>query len=121
MFQRHGGKIVFFGRFIALLRVLAALLAGINRMSWLRFFIANAAGAMLWATVFGLGAYTLGQDIEHLTKPAALALAGAGVAAVIAWVLFLHSHREELEAEAERALPGPLTRQTIKPAKRRWA
>lgn len=121
LFQRHGGKIVFFGRFIALLRVLAALLAGINRMSWLRFFIANAAGAMLWATVFGLGAYTLGQDIEHLTKPAALALAGAGVAAVIAWVLFLHSHREELEAEAERALPGPLTRQTIKPAKRRWA
>jgi membrane protein DedA with SNARE-associated domain len=121
LFQRHGGKIVFFGRFIALVRVLAALLAGINRMSWPRFFIANAAGAMLWATVFGLGAYTLGQDIEHLTKPAALALAGAGVAAVIAWVLFLHSHREELEAEAERALPGPLTRQTIKPAKRRWA
>jgi len=36
-------------------------------------------------------------------------------------VLFLRSHREELEAEAERALPGPLTRQTIKPAKRRWA
>ena len=141
LFQRHGGKIVFFGRFIALLRVLAALLAGINRMSWLRFFIANAAGAMLWATVFGLGAYTLGQDIEigfgtlwitglrWLSEIAgeregqalALTVTTSGVAAVIAWVLFLHSHREELEAEAERALPGPLTRQTIKPAKRRWA
>lgn len=37
LFQRHGGKIVFFGRFVALLRVLAAVLAGVNRMSWLRF------------------------------------------------------------------------------------
>ena len=119
LFQRHGGKIVFFGRFIALLRVLAALLAGVNRMSWPRFFLANAAGAIVWATVFGLGAYTLGQDIEHLTKPAALALAGVGLAVLIAWGLFLHSHREELEAEAERALPGPLTRRTIKRARRR--
>jgi membrane protein DedA with SNARE-associated domain len=119
LFQRHGGNIVFFGRFIALLRVLAALLAGVNRMSWPRFFFANAAGAIVWATVFGLGAYILGQDIEHLTKPAALALAGAGVAALIAWVLFLHSHREELEAEAERALPGPLTRRTIKRARKK--
>jgi membrane protein DedA with SNARE-associated domain len=71
LFQRHGGKIVFFGRFIALLRVLAALLAGVNRMSWPRFFFFNAAGAILWATVFGLGAYTLGEEIERLTKPAA--------------------------------------------------
>ena len=33
LFLRHGGKIVFFGRFVALLRALAALLAGTNRMS----------------------------------------------------------------------------------------
>ena len=119
LFQRHGGKIVFFGRFIALLRVLAALLAGVNRMSWPRFFFFNAAGAILWATVFGLGAYTLGEEIEHLTKPAAVALAAAGVAAIVIWVLFLHSRREELEAEAWRALPGPLATRTIKRAKRR--
>lgn len=118
LFQRHGGKIVFFGRFVALLRVLAALLAGVNRMSWPRFFIANAAGAILWATLFGLGAYTLGEQVEHLTKPAAIALAFAGLVAVIAWVLFLHFHQEELEAEALRALPGPLATRTIKRARR---
>ena len=112
LFQRHGGKIVFFGRFVALLRVLAAVLAGVNRMSWLRFFIANAAGAVVWATVFGLGAYKVGEAIERLTKPATLALA------LIAWALFLHGHREDLEAEAEHALPGPLTKQTIKRAQR---
>jgi hypothetical protein len=118
LFQRHGGKIVFFGRFVALLRVLAALLAGVNRMSWPRFFFFNAAGAILWATVFGLGAYTLGEEIEHLTRPVAVALVVAGVAAIATWVLFLHSRREELEAEALRALPGPLATRTIKRAKR---
>ena len=39
LFQGHGGKIVFFGRFIPLLRMLAALLAGLNCMSWLRFVL----------------------------------------------------------------------------------
>jgi len=117
LFMRHGGKIVFFGRFVALLRVLAALLAGVNRMSWPRFFVANAAGAILWATVFGVGAFYLGQDVEHLTRPAALALAIAGLIAIIAWVLFLRFHEKELQAEAERALPGPLTVRTVKRAK----
>jgi membrane protein DedA with SNARE-associated domain len=118
LFMQHGGKIVFFGRFVALLRVLAALLAGVNRMSWPRFFVANAAGAILWASVFGLGAYVLGENIAHLTKPVALALAFVGLVALIAWVLFLRVHEEEFQAEAERALPGPLIKRTIKRAKK---
>jgi hypothetical protein len=40
------------------------------------------------------------------------------VAAIAAWVLFLHSRREELEADALRALPGALATRTIKHAKR---
>ena len=68
--------------------------------------------------MFGLGAYTLGEEIEHLTKPAAVALAVAGVAAIVIWLLFLHAHQEELETEARRALPGPLATRTLKRAKR---
>ena len=45
LFRRYGGAIVFFGRFVAVLRAFAALLAGINRMSWPRFFFFNATGA----------------------------------------------------------------------------
>jgi membrane protein DedA with SNARE-associated domain len=118
LFMQHGGKIVFFGRFVALLRVLAALLAGVNRMSWPRFFVANAAGAILWATIFGTGAYLLGENIEHLTKPAALILAAAGLILILGWVLFVRAHEKELEAEAMRALPGPLSRQIIKRRKK---
>ena len=118
LFMQHGGKIVFFGRFVAILRVLAALLAGVNRMSWPRFFVANAAGAILWATAFGLGAYVLGEDIEHLTKPAALALGLIGVALVVAWVLFVRAHERDLQEEAERALPGQIGERIIKRGKR---
>jgi membrane protein DedA with SNARE-associated domain len=51
LFLRHGGKVVFFGRFIAVLRVLAAFLAGVNRMEWKSFLIANATGGVVWSTV----------------------------------------------------------------------
>jgi membrane protein DedA with SNARE-associated domain len=42
LFLRHAGKVVFFGRFVALLRILAATLAGVNRMPWRGFLFANA-------------------------------------------------------------------------------
>jgi membrane protein DedA with SNARE-associated domain len=44
LFMKHGGKVVFFGRFVAVLRVLAAFLAGVNRLAWPRFLVANALG-----------------------------------------------------------------------------
>src|SRR5262245_31468627 len=44
LFARHGGKIVFFSRFITVLRSIAAILAGLSQMSWGRFLIFNAAG-----------------------------------------------------------------------------
>ena len=45
LFQRHGGKVVFFSRFIAVLRALAAFLVGVNRMEWRRFLIATPSGS----------------------------------------------------------------------------
>ena len=48
LFQRHGGKIVFFGRFTAMLRAYAALLAGVNQFDARRFFLFNAAGGIAW-------------------------------------------------------------------------
>jgi membrane protein DedA with SNARE-associated domain len=50
MFDRQGGKVVFFGRFISILRTYVAFVAGVNRMAWRRFFLYNAAGncQMLW-------------------------------------------------------------------------
>lgn len=49
LFQRWGMVAVFFGRFIALLRIFAGPLAGAMRMHYPRFLAANASGAIVWA------------------------------------------------------------------------
>jgi membrane protein DedA with SNARE-associated domain len=108
LFLRHGGKIVFFGRFVAVLRALAAILAGANHMSWPRFLLFNAAGGIVWAALFGAASYNVGHALEHFTKPAALGL--TVFAAIAAGVLLIIVHRREGELiqVADRALPGPL-------------
>jgi membrane protein DedA with SNARE-associated domain len=108
LFLRHGGKVVFFGRFVAILRILAAFLAGANQMEWRRFLFANAAGGIVWACIFGLGAYTFGDALTKVTTllATALIILAAIIIAGSAW--FVRAHEVELEAEAERLLPGPL-------------
>ena len=60
-FAKHGGKAVFLGRFVAILRVTAAWVAGIAHMDWWRFFAWNAAGGIVWATAVSLVSYSLGD------------------------------------------------------------
>ena len=108
LFDRHGGKVVFFGRFIAVLRTLAAVLAGANVMPWRRFLFFNAAGGVVWATAYGMAAYVLGEQIERVRGPLAVVGLIAGSIAVVGFFWFVRRHEEALEAEAERALPGPL-------------
>ena len=108
VFDRHGGKVVFFGRFIALLRVLAALLAGVNCMPWWRFLFFNAVGGATWAAAFGLGAYTFGEQVHRLSRPLAIASFGAAIVGVLAGMWFVRRHEAALEDEAERAMPGRL-------------
>ena len=108
VFNRHGGKVVFFGRFIALLRVLAALLAGVNCMRWWRFLFFNAVGGATWAAVFGLGAYTFGEQVHHLSKPFAVVSFALAIPGMLGGMWFVRRHEAALADEAERALPGPL-------------
>src|SRR5215467_934389 len=81
LFLRHGAKVVFLGRFVALLRILAAFLAGLNRMPWRAFLMANATGGVIWAAVFGLGGFMFGKallQLHHALAPVVFALALAG-------------------------------------------
>ena len=108
LFLRHGGKIVFFGRFVAVLRTFAALLAGINRMPWRRFLLFNACGGILWAMLYGLGGYLLGDAVQRLAEPVGLAAFGLAIIVVVAGWIALRRREQALVAEAERAFPGPL-------------
>jgi len=108
LFARFGGAIVFFGRFIAVLRAFAAVLAGANKVEPWRFFLYNAAGGILWATVFGLGGYLLGSEFHRIAGPfgAACFVAALG-AGLFGWLYFRRNERRLIEA-AKQALPGPL-------------
>ena len=107
VFLRHGGKIVFFGRFVAFLRAYAALLAGVNRMSWPHFLVMNALGGFCWAALFGGGAYLFGAQIKRVTGPVGLTLLVVTLGLVVGGILFFRRHEKELERRAEAALPGP--------------
>ena len=108
LFLRHGGKVVFFGRMIAVLRVLAALLAGVNRMPWRHFLFCNIGGGILWAALYGGGGYLFGRSVQRIAGPASLLALFAGIVVMVASARFFRRHQHALEEAAEKALPGPL-------------
>jgi membrane protein DedA with SNARE-associated domain len=108
LFMKHGAKVVFFGRFVAVLRMFAAFLAGVSQMPWGRFLLFNAAGGIVWAAVYGFGAFALGDAFDRLAGPAAWVLGVVTVAVLILVVIRVRRDRRRLEEEAERAMPGDL-------------
>ena len=107
LFLRHGGEIVFFGRFVAFLRAFAALLAGVNRMSWHHFLIMNALGGICWAALFGGGAYLFGEQMKRVAGPVSFLLLVAALGLVAAGIFFFRHHEKELEQRVEAAIPEP--------------
>ena len=104
LFLRHGGKIVFFGRFLAFLRTFAALLAGANRMDWRRFLLMNGAGGLAWASLFGAGAYLFGDRLAAVEGPLGTATLIVGVIAIVAVAVLFRRYEARLEAHARAAL-----------------
>jgi membrane protein DedA with SNARE-associated domain len=97
LMSRHGGKTVFFGRFITVLRYTAAWIAGLGHMPWWRFLFWNAAGGIAWATGVGVAAYYAGdaakRAIERYGLLAALVIV---VALLLGWLVF-HLGKRRLE------------------------
>ncbi len=108
LFARHGGTIVFAGRFVPMLRVTTALLAGVNRMPWSRFLVFNAAGASVWATLVGSAAYALGSTVSHVSGPVGIGLLAFALVFMAGGFVFFRRNEAEFLAKAEQALPGPL-------------
>ncbi len=106
LFRRHGGKVVFWGRFVSILRTYAAFLAGTNRMPWPRFLVFNAAGAVVWATVFGVAYYVFGGVLERLSTAIDITLGVAGAAVVVAFIVWTRRKEDELLERAEREVGG---------------
>ena len=125
-FTRYGAWAVFFGRFIALLRIFAGPLAGSLRMPYPRFLIANACGGIIWATGITYVIWYLGVAAEKwLSRLSWIALVAAVVVGLTVTLLIRRKARTltreaearaeaeaapaETEAEAEAATPGAET------------
>jgi membrane protein DedA with SNARE-associated domain len=108
LFDEYGGKLVFFGRFVALLRTFSAFLAGVNRMDARRFLFANAAGGIVWASVFGFGFFYFADFAQKAESWVTWVGGGIAVFAFVTVFLYLRRTEKRLADKAEAAYPGPL-------------
>ncbi|MCC3246941.1 DedA family protein [Methylocystis sp. WRRC1] len=101
LFYKWGGAIVFFGRFISILRILAALLAGANRVPPGRFMFYNATGGVVWAAVFGFGAFSLTASFQKVEGSITTT---AGIALLVGLFLlwrYYKQHEQRLMRQAD--------------------
>jgi membrane protein DedA with SNARE-associated domain len=104
LFFRYGNAVVFFGRFIAVLRMFAALLAGANNMPAGRFFFFNVTGGICWACLFGFGAYAVGAEIYKISGTLSVISLGLFFAAGYALSILIRRNEVTLRRRAKVAL-----------------
>lgn len=105
LFARHGMRVVFAGRFVAVLRTFAAFLAGVSRMPWHSFLAANAAGGAGWAAFYAFGAYALGSAAASVGSTVTYVGYGLATVATIASIVVVRRFMRRLEGRAEQAFP----------------
>jgi membrane protein DedA with SNARE-associated domain len=103
-FQKHGWMAVFFGRFIAILRIFAGPLAGMHHMPWTHFVLANLGGAVFWVAAVVTAGMLVGGNLDHIVSLISRAgYIGLGLAVVLGVALvamhFVRKRRELSEGE----------------------
>ncbi|CAB4864500.1 unannotated protein [freshwater metagenome] len=125
-FEAHGGKAIFIGRFVGLVRAIAPFLAGSGRMPLRRFLPFDVLGAGLWSTTFILIGYIFWQSFDQVLKIAKQGALGLGfaIAIVVGIVVLVRTladdeRRERFERDLVRILDRPGLR-VLRPLLR-WA
>ena len=108
LFDLHGVKVVFFGRFVSVLRTYAAFLAGTSRMLWRKFLPANAVGGIVWAGIYTAVSYFAGHWLQQASGTIDWILGGLAVVAIVGVWLLVRRKAGQLADRAEEAYPGPL-------------
>ncbi len=108
LFERRGGAVVFFGRFVSVLRTYAAFLAGTTRMRYRRFLLFNASGGVAWAALYAFLAYYAGTFLSKVSTPFEIGFGLLAVTVIVVGLLLLRRQMSVLVERAEAAYPGPL-------------
>jgi membrane protein DedA with SNARE-associated domain len=107
LFLVHGGKIVFFLRFVALLGPFGGVLAGANRMAPARFMAFNLLGSVAWTVLFAVGGYLFGRAFEAVGRPLGIAAVVLAIALVVGVLVLIHRREAVLQQQADAMLGGP--------------
>ena len=113
-FEKHGGKAIFIGRFVGIVRAVAPFLAGSGGMPLRRFLPYDVLGAGLWATTFIMLGYVFWQSFGTVLKVAKEGALGLGIVisviVALVWVvrhLSDEANRHALEQKMLAALDRP--------------
>ena len=101
LFRRHGVKVIIVGRFVILVRMIAAVLAGANRMPARNFIIANVVGSVAWAAFYSVGASMLGKQMKHASGPIGVTVGVVAVAVFVLGSWIVHRHERRLTAASQ--------------------
>ena len=69
LFRRHGVKVIIVSRFVVLLRTIAGSAGRRQSHAVAAFMVANVVGSVVWAGLYGFGAYALGHEAKHVAGP----------------------------------------------------
>jgi undecaprenyl-diphosphatase len=110
-YTRHGGKTVFLGRFVPVVRSVGFIVAGVAHMQWRRFLVYDVAGALIWGIGHSVLGYALGRSYERWERyatPIGLALLGVLLFAIGAskFLAARRKHRGDLEGIEAGSVPG---------------
>ncbi len=108
LFDRYGSSIVFLARWIPLLRMWGALLAGCMRFDWKRFLLFNALGGIGWAVFYGTMAYFFGDMLKRVEGRSFFAALGLAVCLVVFFFIIERRKHEAWKQKAQQAFPEPL-------------
>ena len=81
-YERHGGKAIFLARFVPIIRTFAPFVAGAGRMNYIRFWMFNVSGAIIWVGLFLVGGYVFG-NLPIVKKYFSLVMLGIIVVSVL--------------------------------------
>jgi membrane protein DedA with SNARE-associated domain len=103
LFRQHGGKVIFFSRFVSVLRSFNPLLAGASDMKLRPFLCWTIVGGVAWPLAHGSFAYALGNTASRLSGRLQIVLGVAVVAGVILILRFVKRNEVRLEEMAMRS------------------
>jgi len=101
--SRRGAIAVFVARFSAFLRAVVPGLAGMSEMHYGTFFVANAAGGLVWGTLYTLLGYFVGQKVEAATGVASYVVLGLIVVTVAVFVVRGRINRKREIGQADES------------------